>query len=210
MSDCVRAGEGLSSAREATTPRPSSRGLRLFPIRSRIICGMGGALRRSRTILGSLQCPGTILGSRVSVESRRWESRAPSTWYKRLRYSGAESWSPSCTGSRTSDPRVHSRSGQWNLRGQKKKMDAGATGTQVAGEQTTRTSDPAVHPEVRPLLVLPLHVGVLQCLLSTKPLVRSKCQESLEEVQGFWGGVWRQEGVQRLPWPAGSRLSSPL
>lgn len=94
--------------------------------------------------------------------------------------------------------------------GPEKKMDAGATGTQVAGEQTTRTSDPAVHPEVRPLLVLPLHVGVLQCLLSTKPLVRSKCQESLEEVQGFWGGVWRQEGVQRLPWPAGSRLSSPL
>lgn len=45
-----------------------------------------------------------------------------------------------------------------------------------------------------------LHVGVLQRLLSAKPLVRSKRQESLEEVQGFWGGVWRQEGVQRLPW----------
>lgn len=58
--------------------------------------------------------------------------------------------------------------------------------------------------------VSPLHVGVLQCLLRAKPLIRSKRQESLEEVQGFWGGVWRQEGVQRLPWPAGSRLSSPL
>lgn len=55
-----------------------------------------------------------------------------------------------------------------------------------------------------------LHVRVLKSLLCTKPFVRSKCQESLEEVQGFWGGVWRQEGVQRLPWPAGSRLSSPL
>ena len=55
-----------------------------------------------------------------------------------------------------------------------------------------------------------LHVGVLQRLLCTKALVRSKRQESLEEVQGFWGGVWRQEGVQRLLWPAGSRLSSPL
>lgn len=61
MSDCVRAGEVLSSAREATTPRPSSRGLRLFPIRSRIICGMGGALRGSRTILGLLQCPGNTV-----------------------------------------------------------------------------------------------------------------------------------------------------
>lgn len=58
---------------------------------------------------------------------------SPSTWYRRLRYSGAESWSPSCTGSRTSDPRVHSRSGQWNLRSQEKKIDAGAMGTQVAG-----------------------------------------------------------------------------
>ena len=71
-------------------------------------------------------------------------------------------------------------------------------------------AQPFVHSEVHPLRVLPLHVGVLQRLLCTKARVRSKRQESLEEVQGFWGGVWRQEGVQRLLWPAGSRLSSPL
>lgn len=77
--------------------------------------------------------------------------------------------------------------------------------THLAGEQATGTPTP-----VRSLRVSPLHVGVLQRLLRAKPLIRSKRQESLEEVQGFWGGVWRQEGVQRLPWPAGSRLSSPF
>lgn len=51
---------------------------------------------------------------------------------------------------------------------------------------------------------LPLHVGVLQSLGCTEPLVRGKHQESTEEVQGLWGRVGRQEGVQRVPWPAGT------
>lgn len=57
---------------------------------------------------------------------------------------------------------------------------------------------------------LPLHVGVLQCPGCAKPLLRGKYQESPEEIQGLRGCVWRQEGVQRLPWPAGARVLSPL
>lgn len=75
-------------------------------------------------------------GRGISEEARQYWDRcgdrgkqtvgvpSPGTWYRRLRYSSAESWFPSCTGSRTSEPRVHSRSGQWNLRGQKKNMQA--------------------------------------------------------------------------------------
>ena len=60
-----------------------------------------------------------VSGDHTGVEGVRGKRtmgvHSSSTWYRRLRYSGAESWSPSCTGSRTSDSRAHSRSGQWNL-----------------------------------------------------------------------------------------------
>lgn len=57
---------------------------------------------------------------------------------------------------------------------------------------------------------LPLHVGVPQRLRCAKPLARGKYQESLEEIQGLRGGVWRQEGVQRLPWPVGACILFPF
>jgi hypothetical protein len=63
-----------------------------------------------------------VSGDHTGVEGVRGKRtmgvHSSSTWYRRLRYSGAESWSPSCTGSRTSDSRAHSRSGQWNLQDQ--------------------------------------------------------------------------------------------
>lgn len=60
-----------------------------------------------------------------------------------------------------------------------------------------------LHPARAP--PLPLHVGVLQCLGCAETLVRGKYQEAPEEIQGLRGCVWRQEGVQRLPWPVGAR-----
>lgn len=148
------------------------------------------------------RCRRRLLGS---TESKRWESIAPApdtggcdTLVQRaglLRAPGVARCIPVSTLGRGN--------GIYGVR----KMDAGVMGAQVVGEQAPAL---ALHFEVRPLCTSPLHVGVLQRLLCTKPLVGSKRQELLEEVQGFWGGVWRQEGVQRLPWPAGSRLSSPL
>lgn len=59
----------------------------------------------------------------------------------------------------------------------------------------------------------PLHIGVLERLGCTKPLVWGKHQESPEEIQSLWRSVWWQEGIQSLSWPAASSrhlLSRPF
>lgn len=101
------------------------------PLQDHLRNGRGAQRRPDNT--GVVAVPVDNTGVEGVRGERTTGVHSPSTWYRRLRYSGAESWSPSCTGSRTSDPRVHSRSGQWNLRSQEKKIDAGAMGTQVAG-----------------------------------------------------------------------------
>lgn len=54
----------------------------------------------------------------------------------------AESWAPSCTGSRTSPPSVHSRAGQWNLWGASQ-AGAGVVGRRAPGEPSELYSSSA-------------------------------------------------------------------